>query len=302
MDNLKFKSRDRSFTGRVRRRFARKRNTRHPGDWAEHPRCRPETAGADLWHRGYRRGGKGSGTVSLGRLEARVPHHDFWHRFAKGWEPHTERVYRQFVRPGAVVLDIGAWIGPTALYALACGASRVVALEPNPESFACLSRIRQNNPDTACGLEALNLAVGERGGTMSMGLPRGVSDTSMSGLAGDDFTVAVTTLSDLVESQGIRDADLVKIDIEGAEVLIGDGLSELASANRVVHLSVHVPYFPSGSDIDRFVRSVAAYEIFDDRGRHLGHREFARRVTSRECYPAWGGRGGNLFEVLLLAG
>ncbi|MXZ81666.1 MAG: FkbM family methyltransferase [Gammaproteobacteria bacterium] len=301
MDNLKFKSRDRSVAGWVRRRFARTWNTRHPGDWAEHPRCRLEAANADPWHRGYRRDGKGSGTVSIGRIEARVPHHDFWHRFADGWELHTERIYRQFVRPGALVLDIGAWIGPTVLYALVCGASRVVALEPNPDSFAALSRIRQDNPGTACALEALNLAVGGREGTMPMGLPQGVSDTSMSGLAGDDFTVAVTTLSDLVESQGIRDADLVKIDIEGAEALMGDGLSELASVNRAVHLSVHVPYFPSGSDIDRLVRSVARYEIFDDRGRRLGHREFARRVTSRERYPAWGGRGGNLFEVLLLA-
>jgi len=58
--------------------------------------------------------------------------HWFW-KLYKDWEVETFRVFQHFV-PGKVVLDIGAWIGPTALWA-AGDAEAVVCLEPTQKAF-----------------------------------------------------------------------------------------------------------------------------------------------------------------------
>ena len=199
------------------------------------------------------------------------------------------------------MLDIGAWIGPTVIYALACRASRIVALEPNPDSFAALAQIPKSISGQACRIDLLNLAIGGQEGEISMGLPEGSSDTSRSGWEGRDFVAKSITLEQLVESQDIECPDLVKIDIEGGEASIAKGIANIASCLPVVHLSVHVPFFPPDADLNELISAVSAYEVFDDRGRRLSSREFAERVTSPEQFPVWGGRKGNFFEVLMLS-
>jgi len=52
---------------------------------------------------------------------------------------YTNRPY-QTIRPGDVVFDCGASIGVFTRKALKAGASKVVAVEPSPDSFECLRR------------------------------------------------------------------------------------------------------------------------------------------------------------------
>lgn len=285
----------------TRRLQSRKFNTRQPGEWEDHVRCIPGAGCPEPWHRAYRQGNTGTGRVVVEGVEFEVSKHEFWHWYSVDWERRTEQIYRQFVKPGGLVLDIGAWIGPTVIYALMCRASRVVALEPNPDSFVALSQIANFISEDRCQLDLLNIAVGNRKEEVLMGLPEGSADSSRSGWEGGDFMVPSITLEQLFESQNIRNPDLVKIDIEGGEVNLAKGLLNLAPWLPVVHLSVHVPLFPPDSVIDDFIRAVSAYEVFDDRGRHLCHGEFADRVTSTERFPAWGGRKGNFFQVLMLS-
>jgi FkbM family methyltransferase len=54
----------------------------------------------------------------------------FWCRVEEGkWEYSTFTVFRHFIKPHTTVIDIGSWIGPTALFA-ANLAHRVIAIEP----------------------------------------------------------------------------------------------------------------------------------------------------------------------------
>ncbi|MCY4218968.1 MAG: FkbM family methyltransferase [Gammaproteobacteria bacterium] len=280
---------------------SRQLNTRQPGEWKDHARCALGSSYSKLWHRSYRPTQTDTGRVAVEHVEVEVVANEFWHWYSADWERRTEQIYRQFVKPGGLVLDIGAWIGPTIIYALVCKASRVVALEPNPNSFAALVKIADSIPENRCQLELLNIAIDDNEGTVSMGLPEGSVDTSRSGWEGHEFVVPTITLEKLIRSQNIRNPDLVKIDIEGGEANLGEGLSMMAPYLPVVHLSVHVPFFPPESQIDEFIRATSEYKLFDDRGRFLKHSEFSDRITSNEKFPAWGGRKGNFFQVLMLS-
>lgn len=298
---------DKNPARRICRKFIEISNTCNPGEWKSHPRCITGSKNLDLWHRSYFQEGHNSARVILDSIEVPVPaRHDkynFWQRaFVKyKWESTTELVYRNFVKPQGLVLDIGAWIGPTVIYALACKAARVVALEPNPESFAVLSQISRSASKYECQLDLMNMAVGDTEGEILMGLPEDCGDTSQWGWQGQDFAVRSTTLVNLIEFQNLENPDLVKIDIEGYEAKIGGGLLSAAEFFPAVHLSIHVPFFPPDSNIDELVCASEEYEIFDDRGRHLSHKEFAHRVTSTKSFPLWGNRLGNFFSVLMLS-
>lgn len=255
------------------------------------------------FERSYEKLANGLCVVRLGDIEARTLDHRFWNRFADGWEPETERIYRKLVKPGSTVLDIGAWIGSTILFALACGAEKIIAIEPNPHSFAALESLCGLNPDLAHRIILENVAVSDREGVLAMGLAEGEDDTSTSGLAGNDFEIEATTLPHLLSRLDPGPIDLVKIDIEGAEILLGDDLERFSRiSGQSVHLSIHVPFFPGDGDVNHFIDSLGRFSIYDDRGEQLSHRTFADRILSRESHPAWGTRHGNFFEVLLIPG
>ena len=241
------------------------------------------------------------GFVTVNEFRIQVPHNPFWKKFACGWEPETERIYQRFVLPGSTVLDIGAWIGPTILFALACGAGRIVALEPNPGSFRAIESIIKDNPILASRIELIGKAVSDKSGIVSMGLPPGEMDTSTSSLSGNDFEAKAVSLVELQEKFDAGNISLIKIDIEGAEAMLGDGLSLLAARKyQAIHLSLHVPCFPAGTDTNHFIRSLSGFDIFDDRGTYLSHKALSERINTTNSHPEWGTRHGNYFEVLLL--
>ena len=252
--------------------------------------------------RTYKQLNDDSGLVSIGDVEAIVVHDPFWIKFAAGWEPETERIYRQLIKPGSTVLDIGAWIGSTILFALACGAEKIIALEPNPESYEIIRKFIQSNPNYSKRIELTNRAVSNRREMLSMGLAEGESDTSTSGIAGNDFEVEAITLNDIIAEYALNQIDLVKIDIEGAEVFLWEALSGLSfRPGQTVHLSVHVSFFPEGVSRQAFVDSLRGFGIYDDRGEELTQSQFENRILSSESHPDWGTKHGNFFEVLLLA-
>ena len=242
------------------------------------------------------------GMVSIGDLEILVPHHPFWEKFAKGWEPDTERIYRNLVKPGSVVLDIGAWIGPTVVFALYCGASRIIALEPNPDSYLRLTRIKALNPQIADKVTPINCALHSTSGKLKMGLVAGEMDSSTFGISGSDVEVDTISLEKLIQEFRLDRIDLIKIDIEGAEALLPDELERLSRRpGQALHLSVHVPFFPETADRQRLAKSLSGFTIYDDRGEKLSAKSLQHRLLSSESHPAWGTQHGNFFELLLIA-
>lgn len=139
------------------------------------------------------------------------------------------RLFDRLVPRGGTVVDVGANIGYNAVYAarLAGPGGRVVAVEPAPDNVALL---RENVERTGCGHVAVHaVAAGARRETRELFLRGDVSAVnslfpdSMYGVVTGVTRVPVVPLDDLVPG----DADLVKIDVEGAELEVLAGMSRL---------------------------------------------------------------------------
>lgn len=148
------------------------------------------------------------------------PERDFFWDFVDNgkWEPETFEAMRDIIGPGDRVIDVGAWIGITALYAASLGAD-VVAYEPDPKA---IDEMRVN----------LNLNEGLPVSIRAVALRTepGVALLKSSSL-GDSMSSLVREVGDLtdsveVECQGIEheaqaerfaEARLIKVDIEGYE-------------------------------------------------------------------------------------
>jgi FkbM family methyltransferase len=122
------------------------------------------------------------------------------------------------IRRGDVVLDCGANAGVVSRRALELGASQVVAIEPAPESLACLRRNFEKEiaagrlilyPKGVWDKEAeVVLTVTDAASTASsVALDRGKKGP----------TIQLTTIDKLVKELKLTKVSFIKMDIEGSE-------------------------------------------------------------------------------------
>ncbi len=165
----------------------------------------------------------------------------FLYRLKEGtFEPTTVRLFSEAITPGAVVLDIGAYLGYYTIIASrrAGKFGKVFAVEPNPESFAFL---RYNLRENGCSnVVAVQKALSNYSGWTS--LHRDRSDPSRASLIAREgslgaVTVECTTVNDLLGEQHV---DVVKIDVEGAEPFVLDGMARVLEQSRDPILSVEL--------------------------------------------------------------
>lgn len=135
-------------------------------------------------------------------------------------ELRERRFLRDQTGPGMVIFDVGANIGfYTLLLAKRVGSTgRVHAFEPDPLSFAILSR-RAARPN----VELNPTAAGDRTGRITLFTHRSNrADNRVHGSLGSETAesvdVPLTTLDDYCAARGIDRIDAVKMDIQGAEV------------------------------------------------------------------------------------
>ncbi len=173
-------------------------------------------------------------TVAAGRPESAA----FWTAAANGrWEDETFRFLDAVTQtPGAVLVDVGAWIGPVALYT-SPKVARVIALEPDPVAHGELTaNVAANAPNVEIWNAAVDNAPGELKLYASEGL--GNSETSSIG-EGEAIVVKTVTFDDLSKAAGDGPV-ILKVDIEGHEYRVMDKLIAFAKARRAaVHLSLH---------------------------------------------------------------
>lgn len=173
----------------------------------------------------------------------------FWDHWADGrWEPKTHQTIIECCKGGTFV-DIGAWVGPTAIWAAQAGYSKVYAIEPDPIAFEML----ETNTELAmadiegCLLWRINGAI-ENGNAMTTCEKRGDS-MGRTGLRQEDadhpqVLVPCSTIENLFTRCQIENVDLIKIDTEGAEArIIPQAEPFLRTLGAPIHLSTH-PWDP----------------------------------------------------------
>ena len=155
------------------------------------------------------------------------------------WEPEITALFRRLVRPGDVVLDVGANVGYYTLLAsrLVGPEGRVYAVEPSASIRARLARNLEMN--RAANVRVLPYAAWNEEGAATFyiaGGDRGNSSLRKLEDAAACETVRRIALDEVIEPEDAGRVRLVKIDVEGAEFQALQGLTALLRANR--HLSI----------------------------------------------------------------
>jgi FkbM family methyltransferase len=177
------------------------------------------------------------------------------------WNPDEYRAFRRAIQPGATVFDVGANLGAyTLLFGQWVGANgRVVAFEPSPASQAGLLRHVQMN-DLVDRVEIVRAAVTDRVGTADFHVDRfgGASSLYTAGQAAPTtVTVETTTLDAFCAARGLT-PNVLKVDVEGAELEVLRGAREVLSSPQ---LSTFVELHPSVWSARGFSAAEVAREL-----------------------------------------
>lgn len=187
------------------------------------------------------------------------------------WEPFETRLLTTLLCPGDTFVDVGANVGYYAAIAArqVGGSGRVFAVEPDADNLQLLRR----NVETSHWVTVIPAAFGDRAGRMAFA--RCVDNRGDHRLSLQPADVAI----DMVRGDDVIDgaAQVVKIDTQGAELMVIRGLMRTLNASRD-RLSLIVEFWPQalqqlGADAADMVDCLSAlslnYWIIDHEGCQL---------------------------------
>jgi FkbM family methyltransferase len=198
--------------------------------------------------------------------------------YGGSYEPAVSALLRRLLKPGMVFFDVGANIGEfTALAGHCVGrAGQVHAFEASPRTFSqlvdnvALNRL-QNVRLVECAVSSDN---GVREFFLSPGIASGSSSLAPAhDYSGQSVKVRAVTLDSYVEENGVPSVNVVKLDIEGAELEAVKGASRLLERDRPTLI---VEYHPEvarrfGVDLADLTAALEShrYRLFEIQGARL---------------------------------
>ena len=174
------------------------------------------------------------------------------------------------VPAGGTYLDLGANIGSISLPVAAAG-RRVLSVEADSLNAELLgASVRASGLSDR--MRVIATAVGDRVGEASF-VPHGCHGQLVDGDAAGATRIPLTTVDALLESQRLPRVDLVKIDVEGAELDVLHGLAHLAQRADAPYLLVEccthtlTEYGQTTADLISILESYgyAVYNVDDNR-------------------------------------
>jgi FkbM family methyltransferase len=191
------------------------------------------------------------------------------------FHPFQLELYTETLAPGMVVVDCGAHIGVyTVLAARGVGArGKVVALEPDEPNLEAL-RANLDANGVADRVEVVAAAASDRRElarfySFEDGVARALGSFSPAA-GGNPIDVRCVTLDDALAGRSI---DLAKIDVEGAETRVLDGMRETLarSPGAIVFIECHRSALGGRDPIEWLgeLREQGSLELIDEERRRL---------------------------------
>jgi FkbM family methyltransferase len=207
---------------------------------------------------------------------------------AEDWEPRTFRTLRSSLDAGTVYIDIGGWIGVTALWASHL-AKRVIIIEPDPECRAILAELCPGYANVA-------LLEGAFSPTPS------VIISAAEGFGSSETTALALGPGDSLEVRGISVNEImhhiagepifIKIDIEGYELRIADEIARFADYHlKGIQCAVHPALYERSLGTDRLTgraRALLATARLARMHRALSARPSSTKYRAMFSYLVFG--------------
>ena len=147
------------------------------------------------------------------------------------YEPYVKK--NLLLNEGDTFVDVGSHIGTYAIRASKIVGSRglVVAIEPDPENFAILTRnIALNNLQN---VQAFNFAAWSQKDKLRLFFGESTTANSVSNDWGRGYVwVQAMSLDEILHGLNIAKVDFVKIDVEGAELDVLKGFTGFMEKNK----------------------------------------------------------------------
>lgn len=144
--------------------------------------------------------------------------------------------------PLRTIFDVGGNFGQTALHlAAAFPKAHVYSFEPVPSSFQRLQKSAAHYP----AISPFNLAIGDQAGVLPIHVTPNAETNTFLAHAGstDSLDVPMETLDDFTAAHHIETIDLLKIDVEGYELMVLKGAETLLSRQAVRYLYAECVFF-----------------------------------------------------------
>lgn len=143
------------------------------------------------------------------------------------YERYETELFCSKIKPAMTVIDIGANLGYYTALASHCVGNQglIIAFEPEPNFFKLLSKnISRNNLKN---VKLFEMAIADKNGISELHLSdenKGHNSLISSEELKTSVNVKTTTLDKFLASQKIIKVDMMKMDIEGAEILAIEGM------------------------------------------------------------------------------
>lgn len=200
------------------------------------------------------------------------------------WEPDLQAWLRGRLQKGDVVIDVGANIGTVSIPAarLVGPNGSVVAVEAVP---SIIERLRTNVAlNSLTNVRIIECAASNRSGEITLHMPskynRGGTSIIDTDRAEGRFTVPSAPLSELLRTDEVGGARIIKIDVEGAEPEVIDGLIPILDDMRH-DLEIHVEISPGRMGVNGHT----IHSIFVPLERAGFHAYLLRNTYSALAYP-----------------
>jgi len=147
------------------------------------------------------------------------------------YEKGTTQLFERTIEPGMVVIDVGAHVGYYTLLAarLVGPTGKVYAFEPEPANYALLLKNIELNGYN--NVEPVRKAASNRVDFSTLfltALDNGRHSTYRHGLPeSGSMIVEMTTIDAFLEAEGCPRVDFIKMDVEGAELDVLQGMTRL---------------------------------------------------------------------------